>query len=47
MRYYGKSEDLLNLLHITDIVDEFQIMLVSILFEEKVCEKLMLGKDLL
>ena len=45
--YYRKIKDLLNSLHITNILNKFSIMLVSIILEKNKDEKLMLVVDLL
>ena len=45
--YYWEIKDLLNSLHITNILNKFSIMLVPIILEENKDEKLMLVVDLL
>jgi len=46
MRYNREIKDLLNILHISDILDEFPVVLVPVIFEENKREKLMLSVDL-
>jgi len=45
--YYREIKDLLNLLHISNIFDEFPVVLVTEIFEENENEKLILGVCLL
>ena len=47
MRYFREIKNLLNSVHISDIFDEFAVMLVPVIFEKNEDEKLMLGVDLL
>jgi hypothetical protein len=47
MRYFGEIENLLNFGHVSDIFNEFPVVLVSEIFEQNQDEKLVLGVDLL
>ena len=47
MRYFGEIQNLLNFGHISNIVDEFPVVLVTEIFEQNQDEKLVLGVDLL
>jgi hypothetical protein len=47
MGYYGESQNLLNALHISDVFNEFPIVLVTEILEQNQDEQLGLGIDLL
>ena len=47
MRYLGEIKNLLNFIHISDIFDEFPVVLVTEIFEQNQDEKLVLRVDLL
>ena len=47
MRYSRKIKDFPDIVHIPDIIDEFPIVLVPVIFEENKRKKLMLGVDFL
>jgi hypothetical protein len=47
MRYLGEIKNPLNFGHISDIFDEFPVVLVSEIFEQNQDEKLVLRVDLL
>ena len=44
---FGEIKDLLNSLHISDVFDEFPIVLVTEIFEQNQDKQLVLGIDLL
>jgi hypothetical protein len=46
MGYGGQVENLLDLVHISDIFDEFPIVLVTEIFEQNQDKKLVLGVNL-
>ena len=47
MRYFGEIKNLLNFGNISDIFDEFPVVLVTEIFEQNQDEQLGLGVDLL
>jgi len=47
MGYFREVKDLLNSLHISDVIDEFPVVLVTEIFEQNEYEKLVLGISLL
>jgi len=47
MGYYCEIKDLLNSLHISDVFDEFPVVLVTEIFEQNQDEQLVLRVDLL
>jgi len=47
MRYFGEIKNFLNFLHISDIFDEFPVVLVTEILEQNQDKQLVLGVDLL
>jgi len=47
MRYFRETKNLLNFGHISDIFDEFPVVLATVILEENQSKELILGTDLL